>query len=253
MPQVSCFMTKILAIDDDVKLCAMLRDYLSGHEIQLETRHSGTAGLEEALSHGGYDLILLDVMLPGLDGLEVLRRFRAVSATPVLLLTARGEDIDRIVGLEIGADDYLPKPFNPRELVARIRAILRRGRPHPLHFETNSQNDKGDVLQSGSITFDTRARTVAIHNQPLDLTDLEYMLFLTLTRRAGEVVSRDELAEKVLERELHPFDRSVDMHIFRLRRKLEAANFKGAIRTIRHSGYLFTPDRELASAKGVAP
>jgi len=246
-------MTKILAIDDDVKLCAMLRDYLSGHEIQLETRHSGTAGLEEALSHGDYDLILLDVMLPGLDGLEVLRRFRAVSATPVLLLTARGEDIDRIVGLEIGADDYLPKPFNPRELVARIRAILRRGRPHPLHFETNSQNDKGDVLQSGSITFDTRARTVAIHNQPLDLTDLEYMLFLTLTRRAGEVVSRDELAEKVLERELHPFDRSVDMHIFRLRRKLEAANFKGAIRTIRHSGYLFTPDRELASAKGVAP
>jgi two-component system OmpR family response regulator len=230
-------MVKVLAIDDDVKLCAMLEDYLSRHDIQLAMRHSGPSGLEEALSGSNYDLVLLDVMLPGLDGFEVLRQLRAVSNIPVLLLTARGEDVDRIVGLEIGADDYLPKPFNPRELVARIRAILRRGRPLATHTD--------DLFVSGSVRFDTGARTVAIDGHPLDLTDLEYLLFLTLAQRSGDIVSRDELAEKVLDRELHPFDRSVDMNISRLRRKLEAINgFTGIIKTIRHAGYMYTPERE---------
>jgi DNA-binding response OmpR family regulator len=230
-------MVKVLAIDDDVKLCAMLEDYLSRHDIQLAMRHSGPSGLEEALSGSNYDLVLLDVMLPGLDGFEVLRQLRAVSNIPVLLLTARGEDVDRIVGLEIGADDYLPKPFNPRELVARIRAILRRGRPLATHTD--------NLFVSGSVRFDTGARTVAIDGHPLDLTDLEYLLFLTLAQRSGDIVSRDELAEKVLDRELHPFDRSVDMNISRLRRKLEAINgFTGIIKTIRHAGYMYTPERE---------
>jgi len=230
-------MVKVLAIDDDVKLCAMLEDYLSRHDIQLAMRHSGPSGLEEALSGSNYDLVLLDVMLPGLDGFEVLRQLRAVSNIPVLLLTARGEDVDRIVGLEIGADDYLPKPFNPRELVARIRAILRRGRPLATHTD--------NLFVSGSVRFDTGARTVAIDGHPLDLTDLEYLLFLTLAQRSGDIVSRDELAEKALDRELHPFDRSVDMNISRLRRKLEAINgFTGIIKTIRHAGYMYTPERE---------
>jgi two-component system OmpR family response regulator len=239
-------MVKVLAIDDDVKLCAMLEDYLSRHDIQLAMRHSGPSGLEEALSGSNYDLVLLDVMLPGLDGFEVLRQLRAVSNIPVLLLTARGEDVDRIVGLEIGADDYLPKPFNPRELVARIRAILRRGRPLATHTD--------DLFVSGSVRFDTGARTVAIDGHPLDLTDLEYLLFLTLAQRSGDIVSRDELAEKVLDRELHPFDRSVDMNISRLRRKLEAINgFTGIIKTIRHAGYMYTPEREALVVRNDKP
>jgi DNA-binding response OmpR family regulator len=239
-------MVKVLAIDDDVKLCAMLEDYLSRHDIQLAMRHSGPSGLEEALSGSNYDLVLLDVMLPGLDGFEVLRQLRAVSNIPVLLLTARGEDVDRIVGLEIGADDYLPKPFNPRELVARIRAILRRGRPLATHTD--------NLFVSGSVRFDTGARTVAIDGHPLDLTDLEYLLFLTLAQRSGDIVSRDELAEKVLDRELHPFDRSVDMNISRLRRKLEAINgFTGIIKTIRHAGYMYTPEREALVVRNDKP
>jgi two-component system response regulator CpxR len=233
-------MVNVLAVDDDVKLCAMLEDYLARHDIQLAKRHSGPDGLEEALHGANYDLVLLDVMLPGLDGFEVLRQIRAVSSVPVLLLTARGEDVDRIVGLEIGADDYLPKPFNPRELVARIRAILRRGRPHP------PQSGAGNQFASGGVRFDMSARTATIDGQPIDLTDLEYLLFLTLAGRAGEIVSRDELAEKVLERELQPFDRSIDMNISRLRRKLEAVKgFTGAIKTIRYAGYMYTPEREV--------
>jgi two-component system response regulator CpxR len=236
-------MVKVLAIDDDVKLCAMLEDYLVRHDIELTARHSGPDGLEEALHGANYDLVLLDVMLPGLDGFEVLRQLRVVSTIPVLLLTARGEDVDRIVGLEIGADDYLPKPFNPRELVARIRAILRRGRLLPLNAELHNQ------LVCGSVRFDLGARTVSIGGQPLDLTDLEYLLFFTLTERKGEIVSRDDLAEKVLERELHPFDRSVDMNISRLRRKLEAVHgFTGVIKTIRQAGYMYTPEREVPLA-----
>jgi DNA-binding response OmpR family regulator len=232
-------MVKVLAVDDDVKLCAMLEDYLTRHDIQLTTRHNGPDGLDEALHGINYDLVLLDVMLPGMDGFEVLRQIRSVSSIPVLLLTARGEDVDRIVGLEIGADDYLPKPFNPRELVARIRAVLRRGRP------TQTQSEACNQFASGSVRFDMSARIAAIDGQPIDLTDLEYLLFLTLAGRASEIVSRDELAEKVLERELQPFDRSVDMNISRLRRKLEAVKgFTGAIKTIRHAGYMYTPERE---------
>ena len=147
--------------------------------------------------------------------------------------------MDRIVGLEIGADDYLPKPFNPRELVARIRAILRRGRSSPLQPGLQNQ------LVCGSVRFDMGMRTATISDQPIDLTDLEYMLFLTLAGRAGEIVSREELAEKVLERELQPFDRSVDMNISRLRRKLEAVRgFTGAIKTIRYAGYMYTPESD---------
>jgi DNA-binding response OmpR family regulator len=232
-------MVNILAVDDDVKLCAMLEDYLSRHDIHLTARHNGADGLEEALHGSSYDLVLLDVMLPGMDGFEVLRQIRSSSSVPVLLLTARGEDVDRIVGLEIGADDYLPKPFNPRELVARIRAILRRGRTTP------SQPGAVNQFVCGSVHFDVSARTATIDGELIDLTDLEYMFFLTLAGKVGEIVSREELAEKVLERELQPFDRSVDMNISRLRRKLESVKgFTGAIKTIRYAGYMYTPESD---------
>jgi two-component system response regulator CpxR len=232
-------MLKILAIDDDVKLCTMLKDYLSGHEIQLESRHSGPQGLEEAITSQTYDLVLLDVMLPGMDGFEVLRNIRLHSTVPVLLLTARGEDVDRIVGLEIGADDYLPKPFNPRELVARIRAILRRGR------SIGNQAADANRFSTGNVRFDLTARTVSIAAQPVDLTDMEYMLFLALVRNSDKITSREELAEKALDRDLHIFDRSVDMNVSRLRKKLDAVSgFSGVIRTIRHAGYMYTPERD---------
>jgi two-component system response regulator CpxR len=225
-------MEPILLIDDDVELCAMLSDYLGRHNYQVTAAHDGKTGLAKALS-GSYSIMLLDVMLPGLDGFEVLRRLRAAaSAMSVLLLTARGEDVDRIVGLEIGADDYLPKPFNPRELLARIRAILRRS------GSTEAPATAGDFLTVQGLELDTAARVARCGGVQLDLTDIEFGLLQALMRSAGEVVAREQLAETVLGRKFHPFDRSLDMHVCRLRHKLDVAdNFGDKVKTIRGTGY----------------
>lgn len=227
-------MDTILLIDDDVELCSMLTDYLEKHGFQVEAVHRGDTGLKAA-TEKPYRMVLLDVMLPGIDGFEVLRRLRTASSVNVILLTARGEDIDRIVGLEIGADDYLPKPFNPRELLARIRAILRRStQSDTAHDEATPST----LLKVAGIILDTSARSVKWHSTPVDVTDIEFGLLETLMRSPGEVVTRDHLAEVVLGRKFHPFDRSLDMHVSRLRRKLdEIVGMTVQIKTIRGTGY----------------
>jgi two-component system response regulator CpxR len=226
---------RVLLIDDDTELCAMLQDYLGRHGWKTTAKHSGEAGLTSAIE-GSYAIVLLDVMLPDLDGFEVLRRLRKESAVNVLLLTARGDDVDRIVGLELGADDYLPKPFNPRELVARMRAIARRG----LHAENAAPS-----RTVAGFTVDLTRRTISFADQALDLTDVEFLLFSMLLQQPYQIVSREDLTERVLDRPFRPLDRSVDMHISRLRRKLESLDgFRGSIRGIRNLGYMFAATRE---------
>jgi DNA-binding response OmpR family regulator len=221
-------------IDDDVELCSMLEAYLSRHGFAVTAEHNGELGLHRALT-GEFSMVLLDVMLPGLDGFEVLRRLRTSSQVSVLLLTARGEDIDRIVGLEIGADDYLPKPFNPRELLARIRAILRRS----VANKTGISGKTGiKHLSVGGIELDSGARTATCNRIDLDLTNVEFELLGALMGSPGQILTREHLTELVLERKFNPFDRSLDMHVSRLRRKLDdAAKLGDQIKTIRSVGY----------------
>jgi DNA-binding response OmpR family regulator len=222
-----------LLIDDDTELCSMLHDYLGRHGWAITASHSGQSGLKAALE-GQYKIVLLNVMLPDLDGFEVLRQLRQRSAVNVLLLTARGDDVDRIVGLELGADDYLPKPFNPRELVARMRAIARR-------VPQLDQKAPPDRTLVGGFAIDTTRRSISFGDQALDLTDVEFLLLGKLLEKPYEIVSREELTEQVLERPFRPLDRSIDMHVSRLRRKLEALrDFRGSIRAIRNSGYMFS-------------
>src|SRR2546426_5987474 len=235
-------MDRILVIDDDVELCSLVAEYLGAEGFTVESVHDGERGLERALS-GDHLLIVLDVMLPKLNGFEVLRRIRRTSRIPVLLVTARGEDVDRIVGLEIGADDYLPKPFNPRELVARIRAILRRTRSPEAARETQIP----ETLRVGDIELDPATRTVRHAGQPVDLTSVEFNLLEVLLREAGRVVTRERLVNAVLSRKFSPFDRSIDMHVSKVRKKL--GDSEGApehIKTIRGVGYIFARPREKA-------
>jgi DNA-binding response OmpR family regulator len=220
----------ILLIDDDTELCSMLTEYLGRYGFRITAVHRGDIGLKTALDKP-FALILLDVMLPGIDGFEVLRRIRATSAVSVLLLTARGEDVDRIVGLEIGADDYLPKPFNPRELLARVRAILRRS------TAAKSQPEQATLKVEG-LELNPSARTVLQDGKKIDLTDVEFALLEALMKSPGKMVSREDLSEKVLGRKFHPFDRSLDMHVSRLRRKLtESGAPEDQVKTIRGTGY----------------
>ena len=220
----------ILLIDDDVELCSMLTEYLGRYGFCVTAVHRGDTGLKTALNKP-FALILLDVMLPGIDGFEVLRRIRATSHVNILLLTARGEDVDRIVGLEIGADDYLSKPFNPRELLARMRAILRRS-------GTNAAQPEQSTLKVEGIELNLSARTVTQDGIKIELTDVEFALLESLMRAAGKMVSREELSEKVLGRKFHPFDRSLDMHVSRLRKKLtEGGAPEDQVKTIRGTGY----------------
>lgn len=224
-------MEPILLVDDDIELCTMLEDYLSRHGFKVATEHNGEHGLHRALTND-FAMVLLDVMLPGLDGFEVLRRLRTNSQVSVLLLTARGEDIDRIVGLEIGADDYLPKPFNPRELLARIRAILRRS------AAARPAQAKIRHLSVAGIELDSGARTAICNGVELDLTNVEFELLAALMEAPGQILTREHLTECVLDRRFNPFDRSLDMHVSRLRRKLdEAADLGDQIKTIRSVGY----------------
>jgi two-component system, OmpR family, response regulator CpxR len=225
---------RILLIDDDVELCSLLTEFLKREGFTLECEHDGKRGLDRAL-HGGYYLVLLDVMLPSLDGFEILRMFRKESKTPVLMLTARGEDVDRIIGLELGADDYLPKPFNPRELAARIRAILRRLEARPA---------AGGRLEVNGIVLDPGTREVFANGKRVEVTTFEFDILEMLMRSAGRVLSRDALMENMYNRKATPFDRSIDMHVSHLRKKLETD--RTLIKTIRGVGYQFcrTPEEE---------
>jgi DNA-binding response OmpR family regulator len=224
-------MARVLIIDDDVELCRLLAERLSSEDFAMEAIHNGQRGLERVLSQD-YALVILDLMLPGMKGLDVLRHVRERSAVPVLILTARGEDVDRILGLEIGADDYLPKPFNPRELIARIHAILRR-----THY---AKMPATAALVVDDIRLDRTAREAWVNKESIDLTSAEFTLLETLLHHAGQVVTREHLTEAVLGRRLGPFDRVIDVHVSNLRRKLShAANAGERIKAIRGSGYLF--------------
>jgi DNA-binding response OmpR family regulator len=230
---------RILVIDDDVELCSLVTEYLKPEGFQVEAVHDGKTGLNRALS-GDHLLVVLDVMLPGLNGFDVLRRLRDGSRVPVLLLTARGEDVDRIVGLEIGADDYLPKPFNPRELVARIRAILRR---------THSAAGEAlvpDIIKVGDVELDPATRSVHHHGKPVELTSVEFGLLQVLLREAGRVVTREALVDEVLGRKFSPFDRSIDMHVSKVRKKLGDTDTEDHIKTVRGAGYIFALTRPKA-------
>ena len=224
----------ILLVDDDAELCALLDEFLRREGFTVECEHEGNRGLERALQ-GGAGLVVLDVMLPGIDGFEILRRLRQSSQVPVMMLTARGEDVDRIIGLELGADDYLPKPFNPRELAARIRAILRRYEPRPAAAASGRLEVNGVVLDPG-------AREVYARGKRVELTTFEFDILEMLMRAAGRVLSRDALMENFYNRKATPFDRSIDMHISHLRKKLEEGDT--LIKTIRGVGYQFcrTPE-----------
>jgi DNA-binding response OmpR family regulator len=232
-------MDQILIIDDDVALCELVTEYLEPLGFEIESVHRGDAGVDRALA-GKPQLVVLDVMLPGLNGFEVLRRIRADSKVPVLMLTARGDDVDRIVGLEIGADDYLPKPFNPRELTARIRAILRR-----TSSEATSDQTPAKKLSVGDVELDSGTRAVLRAGENVELTAVEFDLLEKLLRAAGSIVRRDELSKEVLGRSSSPFDRSIDMHISNLRKKLgQQLGGSERIKTVRGVGYIYAQRSE---------
>ncbi|HJU57038.1 MAG TPA: response regulator transcription factor [Pyrinomonadaceae bacterium] len=232
-------MQRVLVIDDDVGLCELVAEYLGSEGYEVEAAHDGETGVERALS-GGHELAVLDVMLPGINGFEVLRRIRARSRLPVVMLTARGLDVDRIVGLELGADDYLPKPFNPRELVARINAVLRRARP-----DAPEEKTERETLSVGDVEMDNRTRTVRREGRVVELTAVEYDLLKRLLAAPGRVVTREELVRDVLHRNLSPFDRSIDMHVSNLRKKLGhqvGGTETERIKTVRGVGYIYTEE-----------
>jgi len=228
-------MSRILIIDDDEELCELVSEYLTVEGFETEAVHDGESGLKRALSNE-YDLITLDVMLPKKNGFDVLRELRQTSKIPVLMLTARGDDMERIAGLEIGADDYLPKPFNPRELVARLRAILRR-----VQTEQESSQIEINKLQVDDVEIRISARSALKNGQDLGLTSVEFDLLAELLRHAGKVIKKEDLSEQVLERKLSPWDRSLDMHISNLRKKLgNRAGDTERIKTVRSVGYIYT-------------
>ena len=221
--------TQLLLVDDDTALSELLVEYLGTEGFQVDAAFDGLSALQRC-SDTAYDLVVLDVMLPGLTGLEVLKTLRKSSTTPVLMLTARGDDVDRIVGLEIGADDYLPKPCNPRELVARIRAILRRTQT------TDAGADNSPVVVD-EVELRPAERTVFVRGGTVELTSTEFNVLETLLREAGRIVTKEEVSERSLGRAWTPYDRSIDMHVSRIRRKLGAPE---RIKTIRGTGYLYT-------------
>jgi two-component system response regulator CpxR len=227
----------ILVIDDDKELCDLLAEYLKPEGFTIQAAHDGETGMEMALANG-YSIILLDVMLPGgHNGFAVLQNIRAKITTPVLMLTARGEDVDRIVGLEMGADDYLPKPFNPRELLARIHAILRRVRAIGQVQTSDSITGKYKV---DDIELNINARIVSCAGTRVDFTSVEFSILEVLMRNVGKIVTRDTLANDVLGRSLSPYDRSIDVHVSRLRKKLGCnSDSPERIKAIRGAGYIY--------------
>lgn len=225
----------ILLVEADPELCALMSGFFAGHGFRIHAEHDGRRGLTAALD-GGFDLVILDVMLPGLDGLEALHRLRQRSAVPVIIMTARTAPEDRIAGLNAGADDYLPKPLEPDELLARIRAILRRSGAWPW---ANASS-----LEIGGLRLDPATRQLWRNHIPVEVTAAEFDVLEVLMRAAGRVVSRDELAAALYQREATPFERSLDVHVCHLRKKL-AEGSRGLIRTVRGVGYLFSPGPEL--------
>ena len=226
-------MTRVLMIEDDRALADMVATYLGRAGMVLEHRASAGAGLEAAL-RGGWDAVVLDLMLPDGDGLDVCRAIRARSDVPILMLTARGEEADRIVGLEIGADDYLPKPFNPRELLARLRAILRRR-------GNGGRASAGEVMRFGRLTIDRAARLVLVDGEERPLTGHQFDLLCALAESAGRVLSREQLMDRVRGTPLEAFDRSIDVHVARIRAAIEDdPGQPRRILTVRGAGYLFT-------------
>jgi two-component system response regulator CpxR len=224
----------LLVVDDDAELCQLLSEYLIPEGYDVEAVHSGIEGVERALS-GDHALVVLDVMLPDVRGFEVLRQLRARSRMPVLMLTARGNEQDRILGLEMGADDYLPKPFNPRELCARIEAILRRS------GDRVALDGHAAELTVDDVTMNKASRMVRRGTEPLDLTTVEFDLLEALLRGAGRVIPREELVRTVLNRPFSPFDRSIDTHVSNLRRKLgPQPDGVDRIKSVRGIGYQYT-------------
>lgn len=223
---------RVLLIDDDARLAELLTGYFGDHDVALVSARDGASGLD-TLARSTFDAVLLDVMMPGLDGLEVLRRIRGKSRVPVLMLTARGDEADRVVGLELGADDYVPKPFSPRELLARLRAVLRRAQP-----EATSER-----IAMGGVEVDVGARTARVGGELLDLTGLELDILVALMRRAGRVVPREALLSEAGREDIVVSERTVDVHISHLRKKLgDDPRSPNLIRTVRGVGYVFVRD-----------
>jgi two-component system response regulator CpxR len=226
-------MSKVLIIDDDEELCELVSEYLGVEGFETSVVNDGASGLEAARS-GKYDMAILDVMLPKMNGFEVLKNLRIDSRLPVLMLTARGDDMERIVGLETGADDYLPKPFNPRELVARLRAIMRR-------VKGDSAEKGSDKIQVEDIELSDASRSAKLNGEEVVLTSVEFDLLKHLLLEAGKIIKKEDLSVRVLDRELSPFDRSLDMHISNLRKKLGSReDGSDRIKTVRSVGYIYT-------------
>jgi len=227
-------MASVLLVDDDIELCEMLAEYLAPEGYEVAMVHDGETGAQQAID-GHYDAVVLDVMLPRVDGLEALRRIRHSSQVPVLMLTAKGDEVDRIVGLELGADDYLPKPFNPRELTARLRAILRR-----VHSAEGPGGMAQEPIRAGHAVVRPGERVAEWRGEVLELTSTEFNLLEVLARNAGRVVSKAELSERALGRPLARYDRGIDMHVSNLRRKLGTLEGgRSPIETVRGVGYQF--------------
>lgn len=220
----------VLVIDDDSDLTQLLRDYLESNDFDVTTCHDGREGLNLALSDD-FDVILLDVMLPSMNGFEVLQTLRETKATPVIMLTAKGEDFDRIFGLEVGADDYIPKPFNHRELLARVKAIVRR-------VDLLKQPESNGKTEFEDVIINTQNRVVTVNLQPLSLTGTEFEILQMLLKEPGSIVSKEAISQQVLGRRLAPYDRSIDMHVSNLRKKISEHTEHERIKTVRGAGYV---------------
>jgi DNA-binding response OmpR family regulator len=227
---------QVLMIEDDAELSAMVSEYLGTFGLKVTTRTTASSGLK-LVQQGGFDALILDVMLPDLDGFEVCRRVRTTSNLPILMLTARGDEMDRIVGLELGADDYLPKPFNPRELLARLRAILRRSR--------DAATPRTTSVRFGRLEIDRDARVVRIDGEERPLTGYQFELLCALASNAGRVMSRETLMDRVRGEELDAFDRSIDVHVSRIRAAIEDdPKHPRRIITVRSAGYVFAKHQD---------
>ncbi|TQV78264.1 response regulator transcription factor [Exilibacterium tricleocarpae] len=230
-------MTDLLLVDDDLELCDLMQEYLTAEGFAVDMAHDGQQALEKT-AHNSYEVIVLDVMLPIHNGFDVLRKLRDYCQTPVLMLTAKGETVDRIVGLEMGADDYLPKPCNPRELVARLRAILRRT------DAAATQQEPEDALQVDQLELHLGSRSTRIAGRDVNLTGAEFTVLELLVRSAGKVISKEALTEQALGRKLTPYDRSIDVHVSNIRKKLSLCGAsKDLIINIRGAGYMLTQNQ----------
>ncbi|WP_339772816.1 response regulator transcription factor [uncultured Paraglaciecola sp.] len=233
---------KILLVDDDATLCALLSEFLQEDGFAVETLNSGDTAVARLLETDEFDTVVLDIMMPGMSGLDVLRTVRAKQQVPILMLTGRGDDIDRIVGLEMGADDYLAKPCNPRELSARIRAIIRR----------TQQGNTPHIVQAQlhGIQLDSGARTALVNNVALPLTGAEFNALSLLMERAGQTISKQDMTQEVLNRPLEAYDRAMDVHVSRIRQKLAAADIHDVIKSVRGVGYQMLTEPQLQQEKG---